>query len=326
MSSNSTAVSEDTGLLWRIVALIVLIAIADLWTFHHLGLGIRSLVVPAGLAAALGVAVKFANWIYGEAPVKSALQPVRERGTRLLNLLITRGTLAGSGVLLFSAMLTISSVTMVSEGDNDTSQVSVTALDAPTKTRSASLGGARQIERFVVATTPFGRLFRVEAAGYMAETFAVFPPVGRHVRLGSDLRVLPPILFRPNADGLGHLEDGAVLRVLRLGAAEPEVLVEDTGHAGSFMLGRARAIPPAMIDDWKNELVAMTAPDALIADMVLKWKSPRRLAAQRALALGDNLRAELWIHDTLVGRGDVILAGESLIDVRMEGVVTAETH
>jgi hypothetical protein len=103
-------------------------------------------------------------------------------------------------------------------------------------------------------------------------------------------------------------------------------MVEDTGHAGSFMLGRPRAIPAAMIDDWKNELVAMTAPDALIADMVLKWKSPRRLSAQRALALGDNLRAELWMHDTLVGRGEVVLAGESLIDVRMEGVVTAETH
>jgi len=326
MSSNSTAVSEDTGLLRRVVALIVLIAVADLWTYHHLGLGIRSLVVPAGLAVAFAVGVKLANWLFGEATVRGALQPFREGGKRLLRPLVTRGTLAGLAVLLFSATLTISSVTVVSEGGNDTSQVSVTALDTPTRIKSASFDGGKHIERFVVTTTPFGRLFRVEAAGYMAETFAVFPPVGRHVRLGSDLRVLPAILFRPNADGLGHLEDGAVLRVLRLGAGEPEVLVEDTGHAGSFMLGRARAIPPAMIDDWKNELVALTAPDALIADMVLKWKSPRRLSALRALALGDNVRAELWMHDTLVGRGEVILAGESLIDVRMEGVVALETH
>jgi hypothetical protein len=326
MSGNSAATSEDAGLLWRIVAFVGLIALADLWAYHNLGFGIRSLVVPAGVAVALGVAIKLASWLFGEANVRNALQPLRDGGKRLLRPLVTRGTLALLALLLFSATLTISSVTLVSEGGNDTSYIAVTPLDRPAETRTASFNGDGRMERFVVTTTPFGRLFRVEAAGYMAETFTVYPPMGRRVQLGSDLRVLPPVLFRPNAGGLSHLGDGAVLRVLRLGDAEPEVLVEDTGYAGSFMLGRPRAIPPGLIDDWKSELVAMNAPDVLIADMVLKWKSPRRLSAQRALVVGDNLRAELWKHGSLVSRGEVILAGESLIDVRMERVVAAETH
>ncbi len=308
------------GVMGRIIVFIGLAAAADLWANHNFGFGVRNLAVPAGLAAAVGVVIKLAGTLFGESSVQTAIKPFRGFAARFVGPLITVPALAWFAVLLTAAAATISSVTVFAEGESDRTMVRVGALDRPDATDSASVGNERPLKRFRVTTTPFGRLFRVSATGYVTESFTVYPPVGRRIRLGSDLAALPPVLFRPSTQGLSFLHDGAVLLVLRDRAGGQDTLVADSGHAGSFWFGRPGPITAEMQADWTNELKAMSASDALVADHLLKWKKARPLASRLALRPGDHVRAELRVNGTLVCEGEATLTGSSPIDVRMTDV------
>ncbi|MEX2280903.1 MAG: hypothetical protein WEE89_00275 [Gemmatimonadota bacterium] len=317
---NERAGAVQPGVISRIIVFIGLAAVADLWANHNFGFGVRNLAVPAGLAAAVGAVIKLAGTVFGESSVQTAISPFRNLAMRFVGPLITVPALAWFAVLLTAAAATISSVTVFAEGESDRTTIRIAALDRPDATDSATVGDDRQMKHFLVTTTPFGRLFRVAATGYVTESFTVYPPMGRRIRLGSDLAVLPPVLFRPSTQGLSFLHDGAVLLILRARAGGQDTLVTDSGHAGSFWFGRPGPITAAMESDWTNELKAMSAPEALIADHILKWKKARPLSSRLGLRPGDQLRAELLVNGTLVCEGEAILSGSSPIDVRMTDV------
>jgi hypothetical protein len=309
------------GILGRVIVFIGLIAVADLWAHHNFGFGVRNLAVPAGLAAAVGAGIKLAGALFGEASVQTAISPMRNLATRFLSPLITVPALAWSALLFIAAAATISSVTVFAEGESGSTTVQIAALDRPDAMDSSAVGGDRQMKHFLVTTTPFGRLFRVVATGYVTESFTVYPPMGRRIRLGSDLAILPPVLFRPSPQGLDFLHDGAVLLILRAHAGGRDTLVNDsTRHAGSFWLGRPGPITAAMESDWTNQLKARSASETSIANHILQWKKTRPLSSRLGLRPGDQLRAELLANGTLVSEGEVILTGSSPIDVRMTDV------
>jgi hypothetical protein len=321
--AQAVAAAEDAVLARRALALVVLLALADLWLHHHTGIGIRNIGIPVGVAAALGLGGKAAGFLFGADRVKAAMSGVTEPVKTVLRRLVTRSVLAGSAVLLATAMLLVSSVTVVSDDPAGGTVVQVTPLDR------AGAGEPRRVtsatRTIPVWTTPFGRLFRVDAAGYVGAAFAVYPPIGLRLQLGRDLPALPAVLLRPAPETLGYLAEGAVLTVTRVRAQGVDTIAADTGHDSSFLLGRGGSITTALVDDWERELVGAGSSDSTaVAGMnrtILAWKKPRRLGlGATQLQIGDTLRVEVRLEGTLVGEGAIVLEGADLIDVPLQEV------
>lgn len=310
----------DVALTGRVLGMIALLALADLWIHHHFGVGIRNIGIPVGIAAALGLALKAAGFVFGDERVEASLRRVKDPLRSLLRRLVTPATLTTSALVLATAMLMISSVTVVADEQAPGTTVRVASLDGSGAGDAHRIDGAART--IPVWTSPFGRLFRLDASGFVGGTFTVYPPVGLRVRLGRDLPALPSVLFRPAPETLGFLADGAVLTVSRLGPDGPEPLAVDTGHVGSFLVGRSRAIPPGMVADWERELPT-GGPEVrdAVNRTVLLWKDVQPLDHEPGrLRLGDVLQAEVRMGETLVGRGQVTLEGAELIDVPLERV------
>lgn len=317
--------SSDAAVARRALALVALLAVADLWLHHHTGFGIRNIGIPAGLAAALALGVKAAGYLFGGERVKAALSGVTDPVKAALRRLVTRRLLLVSAAVLGSAMLLVSSVTVVNDEAGGSTAVRVTALEDGGSGKSRALSAATRT--IPVWTTPFGRLYRVEADGYVGASFAVYPPIGLRLQLGRELSTLPAVLFRPAPETLGFLDEGAVLTVTRTRAQRVDTIAADSGYRGSYLLGRGGAITAALVDDWERELMAGNVADdpnslAGVNSTILAWKSPRRLARGPVeLRIGDVLRAEVRYNGALVGQGEVTLEGAGLLDVRMEDVL-----
>jgi hypothetical protein len=325
VSGGEASASSDAAVARRALALVGLLAVADLWLHHHTGFGIRNIGVPAGLAAALALGVKAAGYLFGGERVKAALGGVTEPVKQALRRLVTQRLLLVSAAVLVSAMLLVSSVTVVNDEAGGAAAVRVSPLDGGAAGRSRALSGATRT--IPVWTTPFGRLYRVDADGYVGASFAVYPPIGLRVQLGRELSTLPAVLFRPAPETLGFLDEGAVLTVTRARGQVVDTIAADSGYRGSYLLGRGGAITAGLVDDWERELTAGNVADdpasmAGVNSTILAWKSPRRLAGVAAeLRLGDVLRAEVRFNGALVGQGEVTLEGDDLLDVRLEDVL-----
>lgn len=317
MAPSSDADPPDAplgGLILRAVALLVIL---DLWAVHHFAFGIGNIVVPAGIAAALGGAIKVAGFVWDEATVRERLQDLVKPVRPFLSRLVTRGTVTWLAVLVLVLMVSVSSVTVV-DAAGEGASVAVASLERPDAARQKSVGSGATI-RFPVLTTPFGRLVRVDATGYVGAAFTVYPPIGLRLQLGRDLPGLPSVLFRPGPEALSFLADGAVFRVLRIARDGTEgVLAADSGHVGSFLLGRPRPVSSGMIEDWTRGLEAAGTPPAAVAGIVSVWKAPARLATTATLAPGDILRAEVLANGTVVAATETALDGVELIDVAVE--------
>lgn len=316
----SAAPAGDTALVRRALALLALLAVADFWAYHHFGVGVRNIGVPVGIAAAIGVATKAVAFIFGDDKVRATTGRLVEPTRAFLQRVVTPGTLGFSAILLVTAMLTISSVTIVADAAGEGTHVAVTPVDEGPRTPSRELKSGAGLTRVVVTTSPFGRIVRVDASGYVGRTFTVYPPVGLRLLLGTDLPTLSTVLFRPDPSLLGFLDDGAVLRVYRAGPTPKALVATDTGHSGSFLLGRPRTIGSELLEDWKRELAAANADAASVAQTITLWKRPAKLSLKGELSSGDLLRAEVWMGDKLIGSAEVTLTGEPLIDVPVRSI------
>lgn len=305
----------------RVLVLVALLAVADMWLHHHFGFGFRNIGIPVGFAAALGLGIKAAGFLVGDDRVKASLRGLTDPVKAVLPRLVTTRALVGASAVLVTAMLLVSSVTVVSDDGSGRMAVQVTPLERIRAGEPRVVNGAATT--IPVWTTPFGRLFRVAADGYVGSTFTVYPPVGLRLRLGRELPALPAVLFRPAPETLGFLADGAVLTVTRIAQQRVDTIAVDTGYVGSFMLGRAGTIGAALVDDWERELMVgdSTVSRAGVNATILLWKKPRQLAHDPArLRIGDRLRAEVRLGEVLVGRGEVTLEGDALIEVVLEEV------
>lgn len=315
MDETNARTEGDGPLGSLILRAIALLVILDLWAVHHFGFGVRNLIVPAGIAAAFGSAVKVAGFVWDEATVRARLQELVRPIRPFLTRLVTRGFVTGLAAFVGVLLISVSSITVIDgTGDGATVGLSDGERAGEPRRHDVPSGGST---RFPVLTTPFGRVVRLDATGYVGGTFTVYPPIGRRVELGRDLASLPSVLFRPGAEALSYLADGAEFRVLR---ADGSVVASETGHAGSFLLGRPRGVTSELLGDWTRSLEAAGVPAPAVSGIVNAWKQPRRLDATGPLSAGEVLRAEVRADTTLVAVTEIALDGVGLIDALVERV------
>lgn len=305
----------------RILLLLVMLATASLWLQHHLGFELKKLGVVALVGAIWGGMGKLADW-FG---VKSAVggffdSYVRAPLRGALRYGIKPGPLRLVGGTLLVLMATLSSVTVRSDAPEDRGAVSIAAVDAQGAPRVDTLVPGRTVRFLPVITSPFGREFRVNAAGYVPASVSVYPLISRRVVLGRDLAATPSVLFRPFEEGAIGMLDGGVFRVSRRREQSTDLVATDSGQAASFLLGRSAAVTESMIGLWGLELDALAVQQAPRGQLLKLWRSPRRLAPTSQLAPNDRLVAEIVVNGKVKSRAEVTLSGGPLIDVLMQDV------
>jgi hypothetical protein len=318
--------TSDTGQARRVVALLAVIAIGALWLQHHIGFKLEELGVVALAGAVWSGIGELAELFDEESGIGKAVDAVFKTPIRGLLLFLARprpfATLTG---LLVLAMATLSSVTVRSDAPGEESSVSLATLDARGTPRTSKVTSDEPVARFrPVLTSPFGRLYRVGAEGYLPAQVNIFPLVGRQILLGRDLVQSPSVLFRAFAEGISALGDSAVFSVKRIRAGKEESIAVNTGSdsAWAFLLGRPKPISDEMMLLWNLEVTASRAPDFIKAQMLIRWQSPKQLTTRSELAPRDCLVAEIRLHDQLRARGIAMLSDAPLVDVLMQDVTS----
>lgn len=316
--------APDPGLARRVVAVLAVLSLAALWLQHHIGFEFKDLGIVALAGAVWGGIGQLAEvfdekWGIGKLARNIFKAPLR---ASLLFLAEPVPLYCFIGLLAF-VMATLSSVTVRSDVPGEQATISLATLDEAGTPRTQAMTADQPVVRFrPVLTSPFGRLYKIDAEGYVPTQLSVFPFVGRQVLLGRDLVASPSVLFRPFAEGIAALEDGAVFSVKRVrGGKEEQIVVDtDSGTASAFLLGRPKPISDAMMMFWNLEATASQAPEPIKAKFLLLWRSPKQVTMRGELAPHDCLVAEIRLHDKLKARGVTVLADASFADVLMQDV------
>jgi len=281
---------QRDGILWRVIAAAALLIGTNLWMTRHMGVEfLDSWKAAVGVALA-GVA-PLTGWLLEKAQRDSLARRLRQVFRGLLSIPLL--TVLYACAVWF--LLTHSSIVFVQEANTTANDVVVTPVDGGGKAETVLDTGEGPL-RYVVPVTPFGRAYRVQVAGYVADEFDVFPFSGRRLKVSRDLRRTPSLLFRPSVLALASLEDGGRIVVWREGDPRTE-LARDIGHRTSFVLGTGSEteIPAEMRANWPLELAADPSLDeANRAQTRLEWQSPTRLSSTTELQPGMTLTAEIW--------------------------------
>jgi len=317
----TTTPADARASLVKAIALLALIVASDLWATHHFGLGLVQLAAIGGVVAVVSGALPFLTAVLTTAEKGGIAKILRIAG----RVLLWTPALVAFYVAGAIVALTVSTVRIIGETERPIGRVELTFLGRSGFPRVDS-SGREGLVRFTTLTSPFGSPVRLEVAGFAPATFTLYPLGGLTVRLGRDLSVLPTVLFRPGTRALQALVNGGVFRVWMVTPGDSALLAETTAVVvrSSFVMGEPRVIPGAMLEEWRLEL---TCEEPVIRDQaLLAWRRPVPLRT-RALrpGPGDRVRAEVWASDTtLVAQTEVVLSGETQIDVPVLNVASAQ--
>ena len=321
--------APEGGPFGRIVAFLAIVAIAALWLQHHLGFELEKLGVVAIATAVWGVMGKVADWVGEKSAMGRFIDAWFKTPLRAVLRYMTRTTpLCGTAVVVGALMATVSSVTVRSSAPGERAAVSLASLDSRARPRADTLTRDKPAVRFLpILTSPFGRIYEVDADGYVASQVTVYPLVSRQVVLGRDLAAAPSVLFRPFDEGVVALEDSADFEVSRLRDGRWERLAEyhAGGVASSFVIGPRKPISDAAMVVWALEAAANGAPEAARSKLLVTWRAPKSIEIQTELHPRDCLLAEIRLHGNLKERAVVPLSNDPLIDVLMQSVTTDST-
>lgn len=310
----------------HIVILLAILAIGALWLQHHLGFEFNKLGWVTLASVMWGSMGKLADRLGAKSAIGQVADKLFKAPLRgVFHHLAQPAPLYLLGGFLAVLMGTVSSMSVRSDAPGDRSSVSLVSLDQGGAAGTGTLSADKPVVRFLpVFTSPFGRLYQVDAEGYVPTQLTVYPLTGRQVLLGRDLVPSPSVLFRPFGEGVAALLDGGVFTVTRLrgDSAEQLALDADSGSAAAFLLGRRKPISDAMAVLWALELTASGAPEAVRAAMLLTWRNPKQLAIRGELAPRDCLLAEIRLHDKLKARAQVTLSDAPFVDVLLQDVIT----
>ncbi len=316
----------EGGPFGRIVAFLAIVAVAALWLQHHLGFELEKLGVIAIATAAWGVMGKVADWVGEKSAMGRFIDAWFKTPLRAVLRYMTRpAPLYGTAVVVGVLMATVSSVTVRSSVPGERAAVSLASLDSRRTPRADTLTRDKATVRFLpILTSPFGRVYEVDADGYVASQVTVYPLVSRQVVLGRDLAASPSVLFRPFDEGVVALEDSADFRVSRLRDGHWERLADyhAGGVASSFLIGARKPISDAAMVVWVLEAAANGAPEMARSKLLVTWRAPKSVPIQVELHPRDCLLAEIRLHGNLKERAVVPLSNDPLIDVLMQAVTT----
>ena len=306
----------------RVLALVPLMALALLWSNHHLGVAAGQPALLATVAAAFPVALGLIGWLLDKAAQESLAARLRDLVARVITWRLLLVLYLALGVLA----LTCTSVVVLAEDGVRLGRVTLQPLDDPqARPEEARPDDKASPARFFVVTHPFGRPFRLELEGHVPQTVDVFPLLGLRVRPSRDLRRSPSVLLRFTDLAFGSWRDvgGAELRLYALQAEGSEALLLATKKpAWALLVGREQPVPPAWSMDWRAELLAARVTDeSMAARLLVGWKRPRLERPGAGLHPGITLRATLTnAHLKEIARARFVLGKDELQDQAMEDV------
>lgn len=306
----------------RVLALVPLAALALLWCNHHLGVGAGHPEAMAAVAAVLPMALGIFAKLLDKAEQDTLFAKLRKRIARhvtwllVLVLYLTLGAVA----------LTWSSILVLAEEGKNVGAVTLRPLDeASVPPLSLTARDKGEPARFVVPSRPFGRSFSLQVDGYLPQVVEVYPVLGLRLRPSRDLRRVPSALLRFSALAVGAWKDsgGAELKVVAIDAKGAERLLASTREpAWALLLGRAQAIPAALVPDWRGELLVKGVKDADQELHVREWRRPRQLTLQGALDVGTKVRVDLInAKKIVVAQAEFFIGREELQDQAVEDLM-----
>jgi len=304
---------EMDHLIWRIAALVVILASADLWLAYHVGVGTDNTAVLSVAVMALMGAAK----LVGKLPDPQQQKHVADSLRAFFRPVLWTPVLMVLAIIGLVVVLTLTSVTVVPRTEGTPVHACITPVTGKEATEF-STDGSGKLARALVATSPFGRPFRLEVDGYLPAIIRVYPIIGTVVRPSNDLRRSPSILFRPPWSVFSSLLNGGTIRILE-GSSAPRKLIAEAGdYRGSFLLGDAKGIPTSLRSQWQLELAAANLRPKDAAATLLDWSQFKRLTLDPNVMLvpGATLEAEIRTRaDKPVARVVVTVGNEELVDV-----------
>jgi hypothetical protein len=308
----------------RTLAFIIWLVILDLWLEHTWGVGVKNPGWLASLAGSLTAILGLLEKHVDEQELKFVKIPLPRPSFFLLAI----------GYLVL-AILIFTYAAVVIVGDASQESLTVTLSNPWTGEKQSCQGDERTEQdnqrkcrtgglslsplRFVVHTSPFGRVYRLKVDGYLARYVEVYPFAGVEINPQRDLSISPSILLRPPVNALRELADGGLLVVRYLApTGEQMIACDDSGNSSAFLLGREQPIPDLLLASWKLETQAEKLSPSAEAEALLKWRRAKVLTPKVELAPEMKIQAQVVTRGRAVISQVVLALGdEKLTDVAM---------
>ena len=297
--------------LLRACLLVALLAAFNLWLVRHTGRGWED---PRAIGSLAGLVMLVLGIM--EKVFSTVDESIAKRIYRTVVDFALDGRVLGLAYLAAAfLMLNLSSIVIIEEGASASATPTVAPIGSTVGIQEWSCERGKGPWRYCLWTGPFGSNYRVSVDGYMPQVVEVFPLTGRRIVPSRDLKRSPTALIRPSVDGLNSLNrcepvEGqpnkqrcGEFTLCRLEENACDVILRLENHAGSFLIGWPKAVPPGLIHDWRLELLAAgkdeTRDAQVFSDTLLKWKYHRAFVPNRAddaiaaLEVGSRWRAQV---------------------------------
>ena len=318
----------------RVLIIVSLVVIFNLWLVRHTGFGLVDPRFIGGVGGVLFFAFGLCKSVISTADEERWKIIVRRAVTAILDFRL----LAGLYVVAVFAMLTISSVTIISDPGEQGRKAVLQPVD--TTQNAIELDLDSQATRRWVWVSPFGRIYGVMVDGYLPNSIEVYPLLGATVHPQRDLQRSPTILIRPSIKALQSLKQ------CETGEGQPEASVRRcgwfrlcevdqsgdcmeiariAGHSSAFLIGWPQAMPQGIMQDWRLELTisgVSKAPE-IEAATIKAWKEPKLLSPDALPKVGSQLRAEVYTKSRekeIVADKTFTVTNTPFIDILMETI------
>ncbi len=316
---------EPNNLCLRLIILSLLVLIINLWSVHHLGTKLVSIVV-VNLPLAFIAIINFFSQIL-------SLKDKSEMKDKVLSwffFFLKTSVLSTLFILILIMGSIVSSVTVMSSGISDKMAVKLLPEGRNTlirgkdkreniggkedfKNREKSLNGANDIIRFVRFTTPFGGPFFLQVDGFLRYSFDLYPWIGKKVRVARDMRVTPSVLVRVPTGVQMLLPNGRI--VVKSEGKVISDIQTDEKH-GSVIVGRNISIPQTFVEKWRLELIVDTDNDTTATSRgLLVWQCPRVVKPLGQIIPGREIEAMFIVNEKLKAQAKIELTNEKIQDI-----------
>lgn len=306
--------------LARAAALFVLILGVLLWFDRHLGVGLGTLESAVIVGAAMG-AFRAVLKLLDKLEIEQLIGLLTRVGRAALSLPVL---LILYGLALVLALSYTSVTVPKSEADQKSPPARLTAMDRGAWSKTVPTNAVAGTSYYLVPTSPFGRSVRLELDGYLPSIFTVYPITGQRVDPARDLTRWPSLVLRLPPALFPILGGEKPLVLLKLsqtaGGKEGRALWCGPVDHKAVLLGPSRAIDPALVAGWREEVIALGLSEAQRAQTVIGWRQHEAHRLANPVAPGTALRADAINLNTrcIMATAAFALGAEGVHDQPME--------
>jgi hypothetical protein len=319
LAKASTA--KDRSIAIRAVLLAVLLAVANLWSIRHLGIGLEDPIGLLGLTGGIAAFSFVLDYFISKDERERLAQPIRAGVQQFLRTwVLATPTLVVVYTIAIVAACTYSSVTLIPPAQGNALAVVITPLDSNVPEVDVKLTPGGTAERQLLVSNPFGKQYRLSASGYLDETFVLFPLTGFMLDIDNDLEPLPTIFLRPPLDAILSLERGGKARIYLKSSSGCQIIAETAPNAlkGAFMIGARRDVPANLPVLWELELRTHAMEDQNLAKTMHAWQQSVSIETSANLPSGSRLYVEIrTIADKPKAIADIVVGNAPFQDIAM---------